>query len=73
MNKISVAVKSDNDITLNGFRFTAKSDGYAYCEIFPKQWHYISRIIKNIEKKEFTEPKKRIRKPKVDVLPDEVE
>lgn len=75
MNKISVRIPKGThtgiSVTLNGFVFKLEKDGFYYASIFPKQWHYISKIIKDVEKKEYLSPKKRTRKPKVDVLPIE--
>ena len=65
MNKISVAFKGDKNITKNGFHFIAKDDGYVYCDIHPRQWHYVNMIIKDIEKKEYKKVVKRRRRTTV--------
>ena len=67
MNKITARIKSDVNVTKNGFVFKLENDGYAYTQIFQKQKEYIKRVIKEVEFKEYVKPK-RTRKPKTETV-----
>ena len=71
MLKISIRIKTPTDkkntFTLNGFLFEPKDDGYSYTSIFPRQFDYVNRIIKDVEKADYKKPrKKRVLAPKVE-------